>query len=256
MHRRHQPHYASDGESLQADVMRFMAIIAFCLIAVLALVKNAEPPPEPVAETPEPVLEPQVEEVELAPAPAPPPDVEESVVEMASVVKEFEEPLGQPEPVHLAPPPSTPIPRPPLPAVPLAIQPEREKTSEPNIEPAAQASEEGLSLRFASDRDFLRLVTKGEIQVFAYQARSVLGLDRNFEFLDAEPPGQVYELMPETIPGLIFAALDRATAESSSYTWGIRMPKKLEGKIRGFIDREVHGELVIDRYGEVHHVAS
>ncbi|MDH3641632.1 MAG: hypothetical protein OES38_06020 [Gammaproteobacteria bacterium] len=252
MHRRHQPHYASDGESLQADVMRFMAIIAFCLIAVLALVKNAEPPPEPVAETPELEVEPQVEpQVELAAAPAP--AVEEPVLERVRAVKEFEEPLGKPEPVALAPPPSTPIPSTPRPRPPL---PAKEKTSEPTIEAAVDTNEEGLSLRFASDRDFLRLVTKGEIQVFAYQARSVLGLDRNFEFLDAESPGQVYELMPETIPGLIFAALDRATGESSLYTWGIRMPKKLEGKIRGFIDRDVHGELVIDRYGEVHHVAS
>jgi hypothetical protein len=34
------------------------------------------------------------------------------------------------------------------------------------------------------------------------------------------------------------------------------MPKRLAGKIREFIDRAVHGELVIDRYGDVHHVAS
>ena len=34
---RHQP---GDGDSLQTDVMRFMAIIAFCLIAILALVRK------------------------------------------------------------------------------------------------------------------------------------------------------------------------------------------------------------------------
>ena len=32
-----------DSDGLQADVMRFMAIIAFCLIAILALVKQLEP---------------------------------------------------------------------------------------------------------------------------------------------------------------------------------------------------------------------
>jgi hypothetical protein len=39
--------HAADGDGLQTDVMRFMAIIAFCLIAVLALVKNAEPAVDP-----------------------------------------------------------------------------------------------------------------------------------------------------------------------------------------------------------------
>jgi hypothetical protein len=138
-----------------------------------------------------------------------------------------------------------------MPALPVPVL---ELAQQPEV--GAARDEQGLSLRFASDRDFLRLITKGEIQVFAYQARTVLGLDRNFEFLSAESPGRIYELLPETIPNLIFAALDRATADSRSYTWGIRIPKKLEGKIRGYIDREVHGELVIDRYGEVHHVAS
>ena len=42
LHRKGQT-YSDDSESLQADVMRFMAIIAFCLIAILALVKHAEP---------------------------------------------------------------------------------------------------------------------------------------------------------------------------------------------------------------------
>jgi hypothetical protein len=172
------------------------------------------------------------------------------------------EPQVKPESVAPIAPKSTPAPAPRAAQLPIV-----EVTAQaPTRTDAEETSEEeqGLSLRFASDRDFLRLVTKGEIQVFAYQARDevreqarkVLGLDRNFEFLSTEAPGQIYELLPETIPNLIVAALDRATPESGSYTWGIRMPKELEGKIRGFIDRDVHGELVIDRYGDVHHVAS
>ena len=47
-----------DGESLQADVMRFMAIIAFCLLAILALVRDVEAPAaarkEPAAARKEP----------------------------------------------------------------------------------------------------------------------------------------------------------------------------------------------------------
>ena len=56
-----------DSDALQADVMRFMAIIAFCLIAVLALVQQIEPVEEaaevraiagPPAEADEPVVHP------------------------------------------------------------------------------------------------------------------------------------------------------------------------------------------------------
>ena len=36
---RAERHAAFDTEGLQADVMRFLAIIAFCLIAILALVE-------------------------------------------------------------------------------------------------------------------------------------------------------------------------------------------------------------------------
>ena len=49
----------ADTDSLQADVMRFLAIIAFVLIAVLSLVENLAPAP---AELPK---------VEQLPAPMP-----------------------------------------------------------------------------------------------------------------------------------------------------------------------------------------
>ncbi|MFP6815810.1 MAG: hypothetical protein VB949_09115 [Pseudomonadales bacterium] len=204
---RHQAHYTNDNDSLQTDVMRFMAIIGFCLMAVLAVVRNVEPTVSPVAAEPKPAMD------DAIPVP-------ETV---------------EPEQI--------------------AAQPPLQSEPQPDSQQTPQA-ERGLSLRFATDRDFLRLVTKGEIHVYAYKAHTVLGLDRNFDFLSAEPPGRVYELLPETIPSLIFAALGRATSQSNSYTWGVRMPRKLEGKIRHFVERGVHGELVIDRYGEVHHVPS
>jgi len=49
---RPRPSGQLDVDSLQADVMRFMAIIAFCLIAMLALVKDLAPAdPKPTAES-------------------------------------------------------------------------------------------------------------------------------------------------------------------------------------------------------------
>jgi len=240
LNHRQLPHYANDGESLQADVMRFMAIIAFCLIAVLALVRSVEPATPPVPAPPQPEPVPAVPQPELVPAvPQPEPTPAAPV------------PQARPEPLEEAAPVSTPAPQPATARVPV---------SQIAVPTQKIAPAKGLSLRFTSDSDFLRLVTRGEIQVFAYQTGSrghaVFGLDRNFEFLSTSAPGQVYELLPQTIPNLIAVALDRATPDAHTYSWGIRIPKVLEGKIRKYIDRQARGELVIDRYGEVHHVAS
>jgi hypothetical protein len=237
---RHQVHYASDNDSLQTDVMRFMAIIAFCLMAVLAVVRNVEPPESPATQDAMPLHATVESEQITSPPPAPgiaqPPIRLESLERPQRIDEVLAREQEQPEPQ-------------------LAAEDNFQSAPQPESQRAPQA-EQGLSLRFATDRDFLRLVTKGEIHVYAYKAQTVLGLDRNFDFLSAEPPGHVYELLPETIPSRIFAALGRATSQSNSYTWGIRMPTKLEGKIRRFVERGVHGELVIDRYGEVHHVPS
>ena len=71
-----------DDASLQTDVMRFMAIVAFCLIAILAVVRNIEAPA--VSETIEPVVStvqvaPTDQVRSTAPAPIPPkPESEET----------------------------------------------------------------------------------------------------------------------------------------------------------------------------------
>ena len=135
----------------------------------------------------------------------------------------------------------------------------------PEVAPATPAatpapepeSEQGLSLRFASDRDFMRLVAKGDIQVYAFsEGERVFGLARNFEFQPASAPGRLYELLPDTIPRVVRAALDRATRSAAEFAWGIRIPPRLEGQIREYVDTATVGELVIDRYGQVHHHAS
>jgi hypothetical protein len=244
---RHQAHYTSDNDSLQTDVMRFMAIIGFCLMAVLAVVRNVEPTVSPVAAEPKPAMD------DAIPVPE---TVEPEQIAAQPVAPRITQPPIRLESLERLQPINEVLPREHEQRErQVAAQPPLQSEPQPDSQQTPQA-ERGLSLRFATDRDFLRLVTKGEIHVYAYKAHTVLGLDRNFDFLSVEPPGRVYELLPETIPSLIFAALGRATSQSNSYTWGVRMPRKLEGKIRHFVERGVHGELVIDRYGEVHHVPS
>lgn len=284
----------SDNESLQADVMRFMAIIAFCLIAILALVKEAGPipaaPTKPVLKSPAVTAD-----VEVAPspqAPAEPETVETPVPvdEPALVVEPVEpQPLNWQAPIEkpaadagrteATPKPAEAAPRLEVAALTTsesavtqtdsrsasqAAQPADESVQQTPEPAAAQPAmektpEQGLSLRFASPGDFLRLIARAQISVYAFNASGeVLGLNSTYHFLPARSPGQVYELLPQTIPALIVDALRQApqTSGADGFSWGITLPRHIEDKITGYLASAASGELVIDRYGDVHHVVA
>ncbi|MGI9325360.1 MAG: hypothetical protein ACR2PZ_09095 [Pseudomonadales bacterium] len=292
-----RPQTGIDADSLQADVMRFMAIIAFCLIAILALVRNidappvAQPPvtpsmPEPIAKTtpapvpvlaPEPQPEPepvkQIEPVakqpvqkatpkpptlERLPQPSVPPEVVIALEKLLPPEPTLLEPIAPappPEPIAtIKAEPTTPLPthaaKEPIPA-PL-------QSDDPPIEDiaATQPSEEpeGLSLRFVSDRDFLRLLSKRDIQVYLFNEQAAYQLSPAYEFVDAEPPNKLYEVLPMTIPGAISAAAGRALGDHSDYRWGLHIPGAIERQITDHLAAVESGELVIDRFGRVHHV--
>lgn len=251
--------YQGVDETLQADVMRFMAIIAFCLIAILALVRSVEPPPRAAAlQGP----------ADPAPAPEPRPVVEahaSRAAEAAAVTPVRPTAAQAPEPgaaVAVAPvdaPPAEPRPMPDAETLALAqIEPDAQTVPDaqtlPDPQPAAPPEDaaRGLSLRFASDRDFLRLVNRGDIRVFAFRDGEVLSVSADFRFEQAPAPGRLHELEPETIPDLMTAALRGATT-GTTFRWGVAMPDRMARQIRGYLDSGATGELVIDRFGEVRH---
>lgn len=111
-HAGHARGYDEGGvEHLETDVMRFMAILAFCLVAIFALVQSmpmqAPPAPEPVAASaaPEPVM---------PPAPAPP-------AAAAPVAPEPAAPEPEPAPVVDPPPAQVAAAEPPVEASPTAL---------------------------------------------------------------------------------------------------------------------------------------
>ena len=283
----------SDSESLQTDVMRFMAIIGFCLIAILALVKEAAPvraatpspsapaevrmteqitpieesaiaeplaatvqvtekPPEPSASTTSPLPP------EQSPAPAPrwQQPLEKPTTEITAA-RPTPKPKPKPRPIAAAAPAPTPVPR--APAIPPAPDPQPVE---------APAEEAGLSLRFASDGDFLRLITKGDIRVYAYApvdhtpadktmhaSRDILILDADYQFRSSPAPGKVYELLPETIPALVVNALRNAGRDAGTFTWAIVLPGRIEAQIGRHLEPVKSAQLLIDPFGEVQHVA-
>jgi len=204
--------HQSVADSLQADVMRFMAIIAFCLIAILALVRSAAPAAN-------------ADSVRDSASRASPSELRPDAAAAAEPAPEpVREAVAVPEPLQASPP-----------------------------EPQQQAGpgQEGLSLRFASEQDFLRLVNRGRIQVFAFNGDEVLSLDAGFSFRPVPAPDRIHELLPETIPELMAVALARRHGDG--YRWGVAMPEAMARRIRRYVNEGATGELVIDRFGEVRH---
>jgi len=249
--------------------MRFMAIIAFCLIAILALVKEVEPVSK---QTATPVLEvadaaaDSKPTTESAPAPATPSP--RPSAEVTQPADSWREPMPKPvDDVGRTEPTRKPdvAKRTPISEaaavtkIASAAEPAQPTQSSPESISEETASEkEGLSLRFASDGDFLRLIARGDIKVYAFNDAGVLGLNNAYEFLSTRTPGKVYELLPQTIPSLIFDSLTRSTQQQGKrdgYNWGITLPGRIETQITSYLATARSGQLVIDRYGEVHHVA-
>ena len=264
-----------DGEGLQADVMRFMAIIAFCLVAIMALVRDVVPPVEsvqtPVQTVPEvPAAKKQVVIPQATPLDSPrrPEVVKQQIAAAKSVAarpvkvaqKEVEQPqveqpqVEQPQveqieisQIEVA---STDLERTDL--EPTDLGPTKVAPTE--VEPI-DAAEPGLSLRFGSDQDFLRLIAKGDVGVFLFNERDVYRLEKDYSFARATAPGELYELMPRTIPGAIKAAAENAVSNTDALNWGVVMPERIARRIAALVAVEHTGQLVINRYGEVQHQA-
>jgi len=234
---RNSPLHGLDGESLQTDVMRFMAIIAFCLIAILSLVRDVESQSTSTVE-----------------------NVEEQVVESPRLMVQQHRPsleplaeLSEPELEQVLE--SVPAEEPPI--VELEVNPKPEPVVTKTTSLIAHPEAAGLILRFVSDSDFLRLIAKGDVQVYAFQEREFLALGQNYEFYEAPAPKQVYEVLPETIPSLIDAALEKRKHQSAvNFKWGISLPERVERQIQRYLNTVSTGQLLIDRYGEVRHVAA
>ncbi len=271
--------------------MRFMAIIALSLVAIMSLVNEAAPELRPIesARSIEPAREsePPAAEVEpdvplrviespaeadplpeiLVPAPIPPepveraepdpasvPPVEPALLEAPSrevVVIERERPIEPtpapeppPEPERRVVPAEIERPQPPVPEAPISevVEPEP---------PADTRQDEGLQLRFHSERAFLGLVARGEIDVYAYRPGEVLHLDRQFALKPSRAPGEVYNLAVATVPAAI-----RRGALDPAFTWAVALPAKTRREIQQHIDRRASGVIEIQSSGAVRHVPS
>jgi hypothetical protein len=216
---------------LQTDVMRFLAILSLCLVAIFALVQSIPltsvvPEPVPPAAQPAPVP--------AQPKPAP-------VKPAPEVARPAPRSKAAPEPVPVAAEPA-----------PTAVT----ATPAPAAEaPVATPEEEGFTLRFASDAALMRAVAAGHVGVYAIQdgrAYRMTVSDSRISFWDASTPNTFHEMEPGTVPAAVVDALARTGAGADGVRWGVTLPGKLKSRLDTLMQEYRGGSLIIGPDGALY----
>ncbi|NOR37176.1 MAG: hypothetical protein GQ577_10535 [Woeseiaceae bacterium] len=200
---------------LQTDVMRFMAILALCLVAIFALVQsipvNTVAPEIPAADVPAAVATP-----EPAPVPAP-------------------EPVTVPDPVPEPEVLESVVATPPKPAMP---KPDR-----------------GFTLKFETDLALTRLVARNEVGLYAIGLEKSLRMNVNrgrLSFWPASIPNEFHEMDAATVPEDVVLALRRSMGlQSESIKWGVTLPPDMQDQLTLFMNTAESGTLLITARGDV-----
>ena len=263
---------------LQADVMRFVAILALCLVAISTIVEQAASGDTPAAEISEPVPAPFDPVPVTTPVSPTPPQTSSTRVADAGVVtlpiprpaparaprqKAPETQAPRPEPVPAPPPPAV-VPKPMPRATPVTEpvsepKPEPESIAEPTPEPTPDSAPEptpeqrGFTLRFDSDAAMLRMVSRGEAGVFLIDGRRAWQLgfgDVGAQFAEAPPPSRFHAIAAGTVPRLLRDAATRSPGVPQA-VWGVTLPDHTSRDLAALLRTHDHGELIIDSRGRV-----
>jgi len=207
---------------LQTDVMRFMAILSLCLVAIFALVQSMPmaPSAEPVPpEVPDPVTEPVIE----------------AVIEAVTLTRPKRQPEFPTQTMQAAE--ATPV---------------TEAVAEPIAAPIEES--EGFILRFESDAALMRLVAANQVGVYAIEderARRMTVSESRISFWDASTPNSFHEMEVSTVPLPVLDALARTGADTDKISWGVTLPGKLMGQLDGLMQDHRGGSLVIGSNGDI-----
>ncbi len=237
---------------LQTDVMRFIAILALCLVAIFALVQSI--PLMPTVIEP-PAVQPEAPQADLSQTAAPEPAAAEPriIEQEPPPVAEEEKPLVITRPA----PQRVPFERAPPRIIEETTPTQSAETSvpdeellEPSVsEPTPPATSPGFTLRFETDLALTRLVARNEVGLYAITAEKSLRMNVNrgeFGFWAASVPNQFHEMDETTVPDEVLSALRRAgSVKSSDVKWGVTLPTKMRQQLNGFLSEYEGGSLVI-----------
>jgi len=225
---------------LQTDVMRFMAIISLCLVAIFALVQSM-----PIA----PVVVPTVV-ASSVPEKQPEPQFETTLETIAPITPQQEAAAS----VVLTRPKWTPAYLPKLPPAAPASPPEKPveavvAQSSPPVEEA-----DGFTLRFESDAALTRLVAASQVNVYAIDndvARRMTVSQSRISFWDASVPNSFHEMQVSTVPRTVVDALARSGVDTSGVSWGVTLPGKLKIQLDRLMQEHRGGSLLIGTNGDL-----
>jgi hypothetical protein len=243
---------------LQTDIMRFMAILSLCLVAIFALVQSipltpAEPVPPDSTPAPTPVLQ-TVTQTEPTPAPVPvtkprsePEPVEKTEQKAVSLTR----PKWQPK--YTA---STPVPTEPV-TTPEVARVETTPAPEPPVEalPPPMAEKKSFTLRFASDAALTRAVAAHHVGLYALgkqQVKRMTVSESRISFWDASTPNTFHEMETSTVPNAVIDALARTGVATDDIGWGVTLPGKVKTQMNSLMQSHESGSLIIDAAGDVH----
>lgn len=239
---------------LQTDIMRFMAILSLCLVAIFALVQSIPlTPAEPVPIEPMPVPEPVVEETIRLPEPPVPepvavPEPEPVPVEKAVVLTR---PTWQPKYT-----PKTPVRAEPVVVARTQVEttPAVEQPTAPPPPAPVEPEEEGFTLRFASDAALTRAVAAHQVGVYAIaadRARRMTVSESRISFWDASTPNTFHEMETTTVPAAVIDALVRTGTTTDGISWGVTLPGRMKSQLDSLMQEHRGGSLVIEATGNI-----
>lgn len=231
---------------LQTDVMRFMAILSLCLVAIFALVQSLPVAPAPASTA---AAEVAAERVRPAPvaaplAPPPIPPAENTAERSPAPVVTSAKPATAAKSVTPAREPDAPLAASSADAVLLANE---SATPSP-----------GFTLRFASDAALMQTVAARRVGFYAIGNDRALRMtvsESRISFWDASVPGTIHEMEPSTVPPAVSEALQRAGVDAAAVTWGVTLPGQLKSKLDQLLQAHDDGALVITADGSIHREA-
>jgi len=243
---------------LQTDIMRFMAILSLCLVAIFALVQSipltpAEPPPIEQDPAPTPVVQESAPpEPSPIPEPVATPEPEPKPVEKAVTLTR---PTWQPKYTPKTPVRTEPIVVAEAEPVPVAEQPAQPTApTAPTTPPPAEPEKDGFTLRFASDAALTRAVAAHHVGLYALgsdQARRMTVSESRISFWDASTPNSFHEMEASTVPAAVIEALVRTGAATEGVSWGVTLPGKMKAQLDSLMQDHAGGSLIIGAVGDI-----
>jgi len=232
---------------LQTDVMRFMAILSLCLVAIFALVQSI--PLAPSAEERSAIR--QASESEIVETPVEQPPSPKPVVTPEREIK-----LTRPQPQK--PPPREKSPVLQRPVAPVESMPERSATVAESVvvkPPAPEPPQEGFTLRFEDDVALTRLVARNEVGLYAIFPEKSFRMNVNrgqMSFWPASVPQQFHEMDIATVPQPVVDALQRGHgSRAQGLQWGVTIPSGTARQLDQYLRETSGGELIIDADGDL-----